>query len=174
VRARLGARSPIVAGRVDTLHDVPYDTQQARQELLDDIADAVEQLGIALTALGAAYGQLDEDSADRLEDSLFRPVQAAYGRARRTHSSFANRVGLGTRDFAPPDSAGLPSQGVRGFLDRAVDAVEEADRLLADLQDSMRPVEVGDPELRAGLADVRAQLREVRSRAAAFMRTFGR
>jgi hypothetical protein len=151
-----------------------YVTQEARQELLDSIAEAVEELGAALAALGAAYEQLDENSADRLEDALFRPVQAAYGRARRTHSSFAERVGLPGREFAPPGSAGPPSQGVRGFLERAVDGIEEADRLLADLQDSMRPVEVGDPELRAGLADVRAHLAALTERAAAFMRTFGR
>ena len=30
-----------------------------------------------------------------------------------------------------------------------------ADRTLAQLQDSMRPVEVGDAELRAGLSEVR-------------------
>jgi hypothetical protein len=151
-----------------------YVTQEARQELLDSIAEAVDELGVALTALGAAYEQLDENSADRLEDALFRPVQAAYGRARRTHSSFAERVGLPVRDFAPPASAGPPSQGVRGFLERAVIGIEEADTLLADLQDSMRPVEVGDPELRAGLAEVRGQLAELTERAAAFMRTFGR
>ena len=151
-----------------------YVTQEARQELLDSVAEAVEELGVALAAIGAAYEQLDENSADRLEDALFRPVQAAYGRARRTHASFAERVGLPGRDFAPPTSAGPPSPGVRGFLERAVIGVEEADRLLADLQDSMRPVEVGDPELRAGLAEVRAQLADLTARTALFMRSFGR
>ena len=36
-------------------------------------------------------------------------------------------------------------------MGRAVEAVGEADRLLAELQDSMLPVEAGDEELRAGL-----------------------
>jgi hypothetical protein len=36
------------------------------------------------------------------------------------------------------------------------------------------PVEVGDAELRAGLADVRSLLAALPARAAAFMRTFGR
>jgi hypothetical protein len=36
------------------------------------------------------------------------------------------------------------------------------------------PVEVGDPELRAGLAEVRELLGDVRSRAREFTRTLGR
>ena len=38
----------------------------------------------------------------------------------------------------------------------------------------MRPVEVGDPELRAGLAEVRELVGDLRARAREFMRTFGR
>ena len=78
----------------------------------------------------------------------------AYGRAQRTHSEFAERHGLPTRTFDSA-SAGLPSQGVKGFIDAAVNATVRADRTLAQLQDSMRPVEVGDAELRAGLSEVR-------------------
>lgn len=150
-----------------------YDSTQARRDLLDDIAEAIDALGVALAALGAAYEQLDEQSGDRLEEALFRPVQSAYGRAQRTHAAFAARHGLPGRAFAPA-SAGLPSQGVKGFLERAVDAVAEADDGLADLQDSMRPVEVGDPELRAGLAEIRELLGHLRARARDFVRTFGR
>ena len=47
---------------------------------------------------------------------------------------------------------------MREFVETAADAVTEADDLLADLQDSMLPVEVGDAELRAGLAEVRELL----------------
>ena len=50
----------------------------------------------------------------------------------------------------------------------------EADERLSELQDSMRPVEVGDPELRAGLAEVREALGTVQERAEAFLRTLGR
>ena len=71
-----------------------YATQEARQDLLDAIAEATEHIGAALAALGAAYEQLDEQSGDRLEEELFRPVQLAYGRARRTHAGFAERHGL--------------------------------------------------------------------------------
>ena len=151
-----------------------YGTSEARRELLDEIARATEEIGRALAALGAAYEQLDEATGDRLEEELFRPVQVAFGRARRTHTGFAERHGLPTREFAAPESAGLPSQGVRGFVERAQDAVAEADDILSELQDSMRPVEVGDAELRAGLADVREHLADVSTRSRELIRIFGR
>jgi hypothetical protein len=152
---------------------MPYTAGEARQELLDTIADATDELGAALAALGAAYEQLDEQSADRLEEQLFRPVQLAYGRARRTHTGFAARHGLPLRDFEP-GVAGAPSHGVRGFLDIALGAVERADGTLAELQDSMRPVEVGDAELRAGLAEVRELLAVLPDRARELLRRWGR
>ena len=150
-----------------------YGTREARQELLDAMARAIEEVGIALAALGAAYEGLDEHTADRLEEELFRPVQAAYGRAKRTHAEFAERHGLPGRAFEPA-AAGAPSQRVRGHLDRALAAVEEADRVLSELQDSMRPVEVGDPPLRAGLAEVRELLAGLSSRARELVRRLGR
>ena len=100
-------------------------------------------------------------------------LRRAYGRARRTHAGFASRHGLPGRTFEP-GTAGAPSHGVRGFLDMALAAVEHADGGLSELQDSMRPVEVGDAELRAGLAAVRALLSDVRERATRFVRTLGR
>jgi hypothetical protein len=151
-----------------------YVTSEARRELLDDVARATDEIGRALAALGAAYEQLDEATGDRLEEQLFRPVQVAFGRARRTHAGFAQRHGLPGRDFAAPDSAGPPSTGVRGFIEQAQDAAAEADDILAELQDSMRPVEVGDPELRAGLADVRAHLATVEENGRELLRIFGR
>jgi hypothetical protein len=150
-----------------------YVAREAREELLATVAEATDEIGRALAALGAAYEQLDEHSADRLEEELFRPVQAAYGRARRTHAGFAERHGLTGRTFEPA-SAGPPSLGVKGFLDRALDAVAGADAELAELQDSMRPVEVGDAELRAGLAEVRELVGDLRMRGREFLRTFGR
>jgi hypothetical protein len=150
-----------------------YLTAEARQRLLDDLAIGVDELGTALAVLGAAYELLDDQTADRLEEQLFRGVQTAYGRAQRTHSAFATRYDLPTRTFTPPE-AGLPSQGARAFLERAGEAIDEADIALAELQDSMLPVEVGDPELRAGLAEVRSLVAELQGRAAGFARTFGR
>ena len=78
-----------------------YSTEEARVQLLDDIAHAIDELGVALAALGAAYELLDERTADQLEAELFRPVQVAYGRAQRTHAGFAERHGLPGRKFEP-------------------------------------------------------------------------
>ena len=150
-----------------------YVTREAQEQLLGTVAEAIDEIGVALAALGAAYEQLDEQSGDRLEAELFRPVQVAYGRGRRTHSGFAERHGLPARTFEPA-TAGLPSQGVRGFVEHAVEALEEADAILSELQDSMRPVEVGDPELRAGLAEVRELISEPPERARRFLGLLGR
>lgn len=150
-----------------------YVAREARQELLDTLGEAIDEIGAALAALGEAYERLDTIGADRLEEELFRPVQAAYGRAKRTHAGFAERHGLPARAFAAA-APGPPSTGLRGFVDSAVDWVAEADAVLAELQDSMMPVEVGDPELRAGLTEVRELVGEVRGRAREFVRTLGR
>jgi hypothetical protein len=150
-----------------------YVTAEARQDLLDAIAGATEQIAVALAALGAAYEQLDEQSADRLEGELFRPVQLAYGRARRAHAGFAERHGLPGRTFEPA-APGHASQGVKGYLDAAVEAVRAADTDLSTLQDSMLPVEVGDAELRAALADVRELISALPGRARQFVSLFGR
>jgi hypothetical protein len=152
---------------------VPYTTADARQGLLDTVASAIEQLGVALAALGEAYEQLDDQSAERLEDRLFRPVQLAYGRAQRTYSGFAQRYQLPERAFAPAP-VGAPSAGARGFIDSASAAAAGADATLAELQDSMAPVEVGDAELRDGLREVRELLGELDGRAREFVRTLGR
>jgi hypothetical protein len=150
-----------------------YATTEARQQLLDEVASATNEIGVALGALGDAYEQLDERAADRLEEALFRPVQVAYGRAKRTHADFAARHGLRGRNFAAP-SSGAPSHGVRGFLETAVTAVGRADSELAELQDSLLPVDVGDQELRAGLAEVRRLLGDVSARAQDIVRVLGR
>jgi hypothetical protein len=152
---------------------VPYTTADARQQLLDTVAEAAEALGSAVASLSEAYELLDEGNADRVEETLFRPVQLAYGRARRTHADFAERHGLPARTFTPA-IAGAPSKGARGFLDSAVAAVGDADRMLATLQDSMLPVEVGDAELRADLEDVRSRIGGLGTRARELERTLGR
>ena len=150
-----------------------YVTAQARQDLLDTLAAATDDIGVALGALGDAYEQLDETTAEQLEEALFGPVQAAYGRAQRTHAGFADRHGLPRRAFAAP-APGAPSRGVKGFVDQAVGAVLKADGTLAELQDSMLPVEVGDAELREGMAQVRRQLADVASDARHFVSRLGR
>jgi hypothetical protein len=150
-----------------------YTAAEGRQELLDALAEAIERIAVALAALGAAYEQLDERNADRLEDELFGPVQKAYGRAKSTHARFAERHGVGGRTFTTA-SPGIPSTGARGFIDNAVSSVAEADAALSELQDSELPTEVGDVELRAGLVEVRELLGGVRRRARELERTLGR
>ena len=148
-------------------------TTEARQQLLDDLAAATDEIGFALGSLGAAYEQLDEARADELEEVLFRPVQLAYGRARRAHTEFAGRHGMPIREFKER-SPGLPSTGAKGFIDNAVVAVGKADTALAALQDSLLPVEVGDPELRSALADLRELVGAVGRRARDLVRVIGR
>lgn len=150
-----------------------YSAADARQQLLDTLADATDALGLALTALGEAYEQLDDHAAGMLEEQLFRPVQLAYGRASRAHGQFAARHGRESRSFeARP--AGLPSLGAKGFIASAVDAVREAEGTLATLQDSLLPVEVGDEQLRAELADLRALMAPLPQQAHELVRTLGR
>jgi hypothetical protein len=148
-------------------------TAEARRQLLDTLGEATEELAFALASLGAAYEQLDDIRADELEESLFRPVQLAYGRARRAYTGFAARHGLPGREFETP-SAGLPSTGAKGFIDNAVGAVSRADGALATLQDSLLPVEVGDAELRAALAELRELVGGTAKRARELVRVIGR
>jgi hypothetical protein len=150
-----------------------YTTAQARQQLLDAIADATDQIAEALAALGVAYEQLDDAHADDLEEQLFRPTQRAYGRAKRTYVQFAERHRLAAREFATP-TLRAPSTGVKGLIEGAVEAVARAEGELVALQDSLMPIEVGDAELRAGLSEVRELLGGLSGRARAFVRTFGR
>jgi predicted nucleic acid-binding Zn-ribbon protein len=150
-----------------------YSAAEARRQLLDDVAEATDQLALAVAALTEAYEELDEQTADRLEEELFRPVQAAYGRLRRTHAEFAQRYRLPGRTFQP-SSGGLHSGDPRVYVERAVEAIERADQGLADLQDSMMPVEVGDRELREGLSEVRETIADLPARARRLMRAQGR
>ena len=150
-----------------------YTNVEARQQLLDGLADATQHLARALASLSAAYEQLDEQRADVLEAQLFRPVQRAYGRAQRTHAGFADRHGLGRRQFTTPTPE-APSTGVRGYIEHAVDAASAAEQELVALQDSLLPIEVGDPELRAGLSEVRQLIDGLPLRAHELLRVLGR
>ncbi len=150
-----------------------YTTVEARQHLLDQIAAAGEKLGVALAYLGEAYEQLDDHTGERLEEELFRPVRRAYGLVKRDHAEFAGRHGLPPGTFEPAHPQVLPGNA-KGAIDNAVEAVGEADGILATLQDSMLPVEVGDPELRAGLAQIRQLLGGLSEQARQLVRTLGR
>ena len=171
---RGGAQRGSVAHRRPAVHPgVTYVAAEARQELLDDIAAAIEDMGLAVTALGAAYELVDEHTGDTLEAEVFRPAQLAYGRARRVHTEFASRHGLPTRDFTAP-APGTLNRPAGELIDTAVGQATHADALLAELQDSLRPVEVGDAELRAGLAEVRTLLDRVPAGARGVQRVLGR
>ena len=150
-----------------------YTTSEGREQILGDLAVAIEQIADALATLGEAYEQLDERAGDVLEEKLFRPVQSAYGRARRTYSEFAARSGLSARAFEA-HSPGPANQSVQSLIERAVDAVHDADQAIAELQDSLLPIEVGDQELRAGLSGTRETLAAVAQRARDLVRTVGR
>jgi class 3 adenylate cyclase len=150
-----------------------YTTSEARQELLDTVAQAANELGFAGACLAEAYERLDEYNGDTLEAECFRPVQMAYGRAKRTHTEFARRHGFPPAAFdAQP--TGPASQGAASFITRAVEAVGVADRILGELQDSMLPVEAGDEELRAGLESIREPLGGLPGKAREFLRGLGR
>ena len=150
-----------------------YTTADGRKQVLDALAAAADQLGIAVAYLGGAYEQLDDYAAERLEEQLFRPVQLAYGRARRVYTEFAQRHDLQARSFEQQEPH-MRAHDARGLIDSAVEAVARADGGLGGLQDSMLPIEVGDAELRAGIEQVRVLLGDVRDRARLLERTLGR
>ena len=150
-----------------------YTNVEGRQQLLDALAEAVDDIGLALAALGAAYEQLDVATADKLEQELFGPVQLAYGRAKRTYAAFADRHGLKTRAFEA-QAAGLPSTGAKSFIDNAVTAIGSAGGALATLQDSPMLLEVGDIELRKGVVEVRELIGDLPHRARELVRRLGR
>lgn len=150
-----------------------YTSESARNQLLDQLAVAVNQLAVALATLAEAYEEVDERTADVLEQRLFRPVQGAYGRARRTHSEFAQRHHLPTRTFEPA-SPGAHSGDPRVHLERAIAAIEQADHVVAEMQDSMLPVEVGDRELRDGLTETRELIGAAPGYGRQLLRTIGR
>lgn len=159
--------------RATNLRGMAYTNAEAQQDMLDTLAGLVDELGGALATLGETYEQLDEYAGDRLEESLFRPLQAAYGRAQRTHTEFATRVQLPTRPFAP-QTADVGPNDPRGGIEHAADAIAGADEGLSALQDGMLPVEVGDRELRSGLAEVRELLTPLPGRADELLRSLGR
>jgi hypothetical protein len=152
---------------------MPYTNADARRQLLDELAAGAHEIGVALAFLGEAYELMDEHSADRLEQELFRPVQLAYGRAKRSHAEFAGRHGLPVTEFEPPSPAGRP-RDAKDAIERAISALHGADETLSTLQDSMLPVEVGDRELRAGLSEVRDLISTLPSRSRELLRTLGR
>ncbi len=152
---------------------MPYTADEARRTVLHSLSGACEQIGAALAAAGEAHELLDENLAERLEAELFMPLQRAYGQARRLHADFAAQSGLEATEFEQ-GGRGAPSHGAKGFLQEAIDAAARAEATLAELQDSMLPVEVGDAQLRDGIAAVRTLLGEIRPHGREILRSIGR
>jgi hypothetical protein len=152
---------------------VTYTLAEARRQILDTLALAADRIALALAGLSEAYEHLDERSAERLEEALFQPMQAAYGRAKSAHRSLAQSSGLPTGPFQAPAPV-APSHSTRQLIEIAVEEAAGAERALADLQDSMLPVEAGDAELRAGLAEIRQLLARIGPQSRELLRTLGR
>jgi len=149
-----------------------YSTAQGRAQIIEDTAAAVWRLALALAVVGEAYEHLDEQSGERLESELFRPLQGAYGQLRRAHAEFARRVGLEPHPFTQPPSPA--PQGPRAALEHAAEELAAGEQILAELQDTLLPVEVGDQQLRAELAAVRSALSPLPAVCERFIRGFGR
>jgi hypothetical protein len=152
---------------------VSYTAAEGRAQLLSELEGATDQIATALAVWGEAYEWLDDQTADRLEAELFRPVQAAYARARRTYAEFAGRYDLDVREVAPTPMLSRPGDA-RAAIEHGAQALQEADGILATLQDSMLPIEVGDPALRAGLSHVREGIGRLPSHARQLLRLLGR
>jgi hypothetical protein len=104
---------------------------------------------------------------------MFRPVRSAYGRAQRTRSGFAERQHMVAEPPASP-APSAPSADPRVHLERSIDAIERADHVIAEMQDSMLPVEVGDRELRDGLTEVRELIADTPREGRQLLRLVGR
>lgn len=150
-----------------------YTTAEGRQQILDALALAIDEIGMALAELSEAYEHLDEHAAERLEEALFQPAQTAYGRSKGMYKAFADRSGLPDRAFEGPSQV-APSTSPKRLIEAAAETAAKADGTLAELQDSMLPVEVGDASLRAGLAEIRQLLTQLPPRSREMVRTLGR
>ena len=150
-----------------------FTNEEGRRQLLDEVNGAVDELAVAIACLSEAYEALDEDTADRLEAEMFRPVQAAYGRVRRARSEFAERYRVADGDLdGAPGAIGVEEP--RRYIERAIEAAEAADQRIAELQDSMLPIDVGDSEIRAGLTETRTLIADVPTQGRRLLRTLGR
>ena len=147
-------------------------TAEAREELLERLGRAIEAIGFALTSLGAAYEQLDQFKADELEEKLFQPAQRAFGgRSAPTRSS---QRATGSRAGSSSQHRPACRRSARRRSSRTPSPRSGERTSLSELQDSLLPVDVGDPELRAELAELRELLAGFDERACELVRTLGR
>ena len=174
-RALARSRRPHGAGpAAHALGRWPTTAARRAQELLDEVGDATDDLGVALAALGAAFEALDDYNAERLEEELFRPVQIGL-RARAAHPQRVRRAATACRTArSPRRRPATRRRASRASSTPRSPPSAAPTRALAQLQDSMRPVEVGDAELRAGLSEVRRLIADVPRRASELVRGLGR
>jgi hypothetical protein len=152
---------------------VTYTNLEGREGLLEALAESAEQVGAALEFVGAAHERVDDQAAERLEEQLFGSLQRGYAAARRAYSGFASRHGLTARSFA---QSAVPPASLKGpeLIEKAAAEAEGADEMLSGLQDDQALIEVGDVELRSGVADVRQAIAPVPDRARQILRMLGR
>jgi len=152
---------------------VSYTSAEGRRQIVDALVAAAHDADGALADLSEAYELLDELTAERLERDLFRPLQQAAGLVRRTLEQFALRHDLATPARAAA-AASAHGRNPNAWVEAAAAAAARADLRLGALQDTMLPVEVGDPELRSGIERVRVLLGGISPRARELTRTVGR
>lgn len=147
--------------------------EEAREQILNDLGAATDQIALAVASLGEAFEKVADGPGEVLEAELFRPAQKAYLRAKQTHTRFAETSGLPVLAFALPPP-GPVTQDARTLIEQAATSTETADQGIAELQDSMLPIESGDAALRAGLGEIREILSAVPPAAERFLSTLGR
>ena len=151
-----------------------YSTNDARIGLLGELAAAIEALARAFALLGAAYELVDEGTGDRLEEQLYGPTQKAYASLRRTHAAYAQEYDMRPQTFDSPDLESHGRAQPREVIEGAIEALEEADAILVEIQDSGLGVEAGNQKSRAGVSDVRRQLDPLQGRAETMLGLLGR
>ena len=139
-----------------------YVPAEARQELIDSVAEAARicQRRSPPSARPTRHSTTTAPTGSRRRSSgrcscasAGDPDGVGLRRARRTA-----RAG----DPRGPRRPAVPRR--QGLLEDAAESVRLAEAILTELQDSLSPVEVGDAELRAGLADVRERMAPPRAR----------
>jgi len=151
-----------------------YTAHEGHERILVDGAGAAACLLGAIEALGNAYEELDEHAADDLEAKLYGPTGSAAKTLLGSIGAFAQRSG---ETFERPVAKHFPGgreAHAKEHVDAAVAFIREADEILAELQDSLLPVEVGDEQLREGLASTRRTIAPLPQAARELERTLGR
>jgi len=151
-----------------------YSSHEGYERIFSDSAEAASSLLGAIEPLGTAYEALDEHAADELESQLYGPIGLAAKTLLASVTAFAGRCGEAFERPVAKHFAGGREDGARQHVDAALAFVGEADEILAELQDSLIPVEVGDAPLREGLAATRRTLAPLPQAARELERTLGR